>query len=1027
MFHLAASHFASGKLSLAPFPRAHNCPSAMRSPLLPTFAVVFALLARAVAAPVEPGFAETTFITNASLGSPTGLAWAPDGSGRLFVTRKTGEVRIVQLNPATGTGTLVATPFATISPVFTNSECGVIGLCFDPDFLTNHYVYFFVTISASEQQIIRYTDTASIGGSKTTIVAGLPTLGNNHDGGGVGVGPDGKLYWSIGDNGNGTGVDADLTVLAAKVGRANRFTGAACNDNPFYDGALASPDTAARNRIWARGCRNPFTLTFQPGTGKLWLDVVGSSLNGDTIPNSGPGYEQVFVITRGAHVGWNDYENNQPAGYLQPLIAYRTNGVTTTSLAAVGAVRAGGVVTFTTLGFHPFRQGAKVTVAGVANTSFNGSFFVASRVSDTQFTIVQAGANATSGGGTAATTAFGGSVTGGCFYDSTAYPATHRGNFFFGDVNSNTVQRAVLDAGDVPVSVDAFITGNNQQVDIATGPDGALYYAQTNGSGIIRRLATTSAAQNLIVQPTAFQIGEGGSGVCTVRLAQAPVANVTVTVAKTSGDADVNVTAGASLTFTPANWNQFQTVTVSAAEDADRANDTAVFQVSSPGLTSYDVSVTAIDNEDPLLVLSAGTLAFTEGGTGSFTVRLASAPAGPVTVNVARTAGDSDITVSAGAALNFNAGNFSTPQTVTLAAAEDADTSTDTATISVTLGGDPTRTVAVSVADNDNAAPVFTSAPVLTAILGATYRYDADATGNPLPTYSLTTAPSGMTINNSTGVITWIPSATGTFAVAVRASNGIGTAPTQSFNVVVSTDAAPVASLTRPLPGDIVSGATAEFFGDGTDDVGCVKAEFFIDGVLSYTDINSGGHYHHGGTHVLWDTTPLTNGPHTLLLRVTDTIGQTGSAQVQVSVGNGGDAWRAQQFNLSDPADLAKSALSADAEGDGRINLFEYAFDTPPKTAGVTREPLQQTVNVAGTDYLALQFVMAKWALDLSFTVEATSDLTGLWTRIDPADPLYRVSAQDNVPSFGLMTVTVRDVLPKGAAPRFMRLEVTRP
>ena len=997
----------------------------MRAPLLPSLTLVLALLARAAAAPFEPGFAETTFITNASLGSPTGLAWAPDGSGRLFVTRKTGEVRIVQLNPATGTGALVATPFATISPVFTNSECGVIGLCFDPDFLTNHYVYFFVTVSASEQQIIRYTDTASIGGSKTTIIAGLPTLGNNHDGGGVGIGPDGRLYWSVGDQGNNTGVDADLTVLAAKVGRANRFTGAACNDNPFYDGALALPDTAARNRIWARGCRNPFTLTFQPGTGKLWLNVVGSTANGDTQPNSGPGYEQVFVVTRGAHLGWNDYENNQPAGYLPPVIAYRTNNLTTTSLAAVGAARAGGVVTFTTLGFHPFRQGTKVTVVGVANAGFNGSFFVASRVSDTQFTVAQAGADAVSGGGTASTSAIGGSITGGCFYDSTAYPATHHGNFFFGDVNNNNVMRTVLDGGDVPVSVDTFITGNSQQVDIATGPDGALYYAQTNGSGIIRRLATTSTLQNIIVQPTAFQIVEGGSGVFNVRLAAAPAGNILLTVVKTSGDPDVNIAAGGSLLFTTANWNVPQTVSISAAEDADLANDAAVFQISFNGISSYDINVAAIDNDEPLLLLSAGTLAFTEGGSGTFTVRLASAPAAPVTVNVARTAGDTDLTVSAGAALNFTAANFSTPQPVTLAAAEDADTGADTATISVTLAGEPVRTVAVTAADNDNAAPVFTSAPILTAILGATYRYDADATGNPLPTYSLTTTPSGMSINSTTGLITWIPSATGTFPVAVRA-NGFGSPPTQSFNVVVSADAAPVATLTRPLVGDIVSGATAEFFGDGTDDVGCVKAEFFVDGVLRSTDINSSGHYHHGGTHVLWDTTPFTNGPHTLLLRVTDTIGQTGSTQVQVTIGNGGDAWRAQYFNLANPTDLANSAFLVDAEGDGRRNLFEYAFDTPPKAAGVTREPVQQTVNVLGTDYLALQFVMAKWALDLSFTVEATGDLTGPWTRINPTDPLYRFSEQDNVPAFGLMTVTVRDVLPKGTAPRFMRLEVAR-
>ena len=69
---------------------------------------------------------------------------------------------------------------------------------------------------------------------------------------------------------------------------------------------------------------------------------------------------------------------------------------------------------------------------------------------------------------------------------------------------------------------------------------------------------------------------------------------------------------------------------------------------------------------------------------------------------------------------------------------------------------------------------------------------------------ALTSPPSGMSINNTTGVVTWTPSATGIFPVIVRASNGVGTPPTQSFNVVVSADAAPVATLTRPLPGDIV-------------------------------------------------------------------------------------------------------------------------------------------------------------------------------------------------------------------------------
>ena len=215
---------------------------------------------------LDPNFTESVVITdNTNLGSATGMAWAPDGSNRLFITRKDGQIRIVK------NGALNATPFATLSPIFTNSECGLIGICFDPNFVVNHFVYVFVTVSGSEQQIIRYTDSSDIGTAKTIIMPGLPTLGQNHDGGAVGIGPDGKLYWSIGDNGNGTGVNSDLTVLAAKVGRAN-LDGSIPNDNPFFDGAGPNNDY-----IWARGFRNPFTFTFQPGTGKLWVDITGNA------------------------------------------------------------------------------------------------------------------------------------------------------------------------------------------------------------------------------------------------------------------------------------------------------------------------------------------------------------------------------------------------------------------------------------------------------------------------------------------------------------------------------------------------------------------------------------------------------------------------------------------------------------------------------------------------------------------------------------------------------------------------------
>lgn len=518
---------------------------------------------------LDPNFRETTF---ASVGSQvTGIAWAPDGSDRLFASRKTGEIQIVK------NGLVLPTLFATVSPVFLNSECGLIGIGFDPNFMVNGYLYVFVTVSASEQQIIRYTAIGDVGTNKTVLVPNLPTTGQNHDGGAVGVGPDGKLYWAIGDNGNGTGINADLTSLASKVGRAN-LDGSVPLDNPFADGPGGNNDF-----IWARGFRNPFTFTFQPATGALWVNCVGTS------------YEQIFLVNAGDHAGWNAYENNQPAGYLIPKIKYRTGGSDTRTIAAVsGAVRVNNLVTFMTTSAHGFRQGEKITIAGVANSSFNGSVYVAAVPSPTTFTAAQAGVDATSGSGSAATLDQGRAVSGGCFYDSTGVPSAYRGNFFYGDFVSGRLMRATLSALNEMQTVDYFANNISSPIDSAVGPDGALYFAQHGGT-ILRVAYTNFTGQQIIATPINVRMVEAGEAAVTLRLALAPATDVTVNVAHTSGDTDISITEGAVLTFTPGNWSVPQRVRLLAASDEDLADDTAMLTVSASGLTSETVTVHALD------------------------------------------------------------------------------------------------------------------------------------------------------------------------------------------------------------------------------------------------------------------------------------------------------------------------------------------------------------------------------------------------------------------------------------------------
>ncbi|OPX95323.1 MAG: Xanthan lyase precursor [Syntrophorhabdus sp. PtaB.Bin027] len=83
-----------------------------------------------------------------------------------------------------------------------------------------------------------------------------------------------------------------------------------------------------------------------------------------------------------------------------------------------------------------------------------------------------------------------------------------------------------------------------------------------------------------------------------------------------------------------------------------------------------------------------------------------------------------------------------------------------------------------------SSAPTITSDPITTGSVGLPYTYDVQAYGSPTLLYELTSAPGGMTINPATGLISWTPTATGSFNVTVRVSNSFGS-DTQSFVIDV--------------------------------------------------------------------------------------------------------------------------------------------------------------------------------------------------------------------------------------------------
>ncbi|GAA2303259.1 cellulose binding domain-containing protein [Streptomyces kunmingensis] len=102
---------------------------------------------------------------------------------------------------------------------------------------------------------------------------------------------------------------------------------------------------------------------------------------------------------------------------------------------------------------------------------------------------------------------------------------------------------------------------------------------------------TVAAGPAVVASPTQLGVQQSKSGTFDVKLSTQPASNVTVAVARTSGNTGLSVSSGASLTFTPSNWNTAQKVTVAADASGTGA---ATFTVSAPGHTKATVTVTQL-------------------------------------------------------------------------------------------------------------------------------------------------------------------------------------------------------------------------------------------------------------------------------------------------------------------------------------------------------------------------------------------------------------------------------------------------
>ncbi|MEL6862944.1 MAG: PQQ-dependent sugar dehydrogenase [Bacteroidota bacterium] len=263
------------------------------------------------------------------LNNPVDISHA--GDDRLFVVERSGLIRII-----TTAGTVLSTPFLDIDDRVRNtsgqSEQGLLGLAFHPDYANNGYFYVHYTRNNGDSRIARFqvdaNDPNLADPNSELTIMDIDQPFSNHNGGDLAFGPDSYLYIGLGDGGAGGDPgnrSQDPLNLLGKMLRIDIDQGNPYSippDNPFAD------EDATLDEIWALGLRNPWRFSFDRLTGDMWIGDVGQGAweEIDFEPAGGEG---------GANYGWRCYEGNTPfntAGcntigtYTAPLEVYSHGG-----------------------------------------------------------------------------------------------------------------------------------------------------------------------------------------------------------------------------------------------------------------------------------------------------------------------------------------------------------------------------------------------------------------------------------------------------------------------------------------------------------------------------------------------------------------------------------------------------------------------------------------------------------------------------------------------------------------------------